>query len=407
MGVIGRNVTSLGIVVLVGSSALLALGQAGCAAAPRVAVGVSSTRSVDLAPPRVSRPAHPRPYLVPAGALLVSSSPQLVAALANGRRETIVLAPGVYDNRRPFSDRDGDRLYAAQLGRAVFKAGMVLGSNTGPPGASIRGLTFDVVDRSKTLEGAIVHVWGSASDASVQDTRLYGNGRVDSGLLVRQADGFVGRRIVAEGFRSYGVVVDPNRLDYRTRAPFSLADLTISRVRRPVLGSSNGRAEACLWLGSPGTARRISVRRCGITGIWTGTATRGSRVADVTIDRVPVGIYVEHYTNGTTFRRLRVGPDVGRGVNAEWSNVALGQKPASSGNVIQDAYFRTKHVGVYLDQGTTRTVVRRCVFVGQAWAAIGDYLGVGNTYYENDFGGIPAGAVPVSHDHDPAGRGGP
>ena len=58
-------------------------------------------------------------------------------------------------------------------------------------------------------------------------------------------------------------------------------------------------------------------------------------------------------------------------------------------------------MGVYLDQGTTRTLVRRCVFVGQAWAAIGDYLGQGNGYYENDFSGIRAGAVAVSHDHVP------
>ena len=65
-------------------------------------------------------------------------------------------------------------------------------------------------------------------------------------------------------------------LNYRTHAPFALSDLTISRVRRPLRGSSNGRAEACLWLGSPGSAKRVSVRRCGITGIWTGTATRGS-----------------------------------------------------------------------------------------------------------------------------------
>jgi len=40
--------------------------------------------------------------------------------------------------------------------------------------------------------------------------------------------------------------------------------------------------------------------------------------------------------------------------------------------------------------------VRRNVFVGQWWAAIGDYLGTGNAYYENDYSGIGAGAVPVS-----------
>ena len=51
--------------------------------------------------------------------------------------------------------------------------------------------------RRRRCNGAIVHVWGSASHASVRDTRLDGNRRVETGLLVRQAQGFVGRRIVA------------------------------------------------------------------------------------------------------------------------------------------------------------------------------------------------------------------
>jgi hypothetical protein len=403
----GRSVTSLGIALVAAAAGLFAATQAGCGAdEPESAAVPASTASVNVAPPRVRQPVRPRPYTVPVDALVVSSSPDLAAALSNGRREAIVLAPGVYDNPRPFVDRDGDRLYAALPGRAVLKAGVVLGANAGPPGASIRGLTFNVRDRAKTLHGAIVHVWGSASHASVLDTRFYGHGRVETALLVRQPLGFVARRIVAEGFRSYGVLVDPNNLHYRTRAPFALSDLTISRVRRPLRGSSNGRAEACLWLGSPGTAKRVSVRRCGITGIWTGTATHGSRVVDATIDQSRVGIYIEHYTTGTTFNRLRIGPDVNRGVNAEWSNLAAGRKPASSDNVIENADLRTTHVGVYLDEGTTHTAVRRSVFVGQGWAGIGDYLGRDNTYYGNDFDAIGPTAVAVTHDHDTGGTGG-
>ena len=78
-------------------------------------------------------------------------------------------------------------------------------------------------------------------------------------------------------------------------------------------------------------------------------------------------------------------------------------KPASTDNVLEDGYLQTAHVGVYLDRGTTRTTIRHCVFVGQSWAAIGDYQGVGNRYYDNNFDGIAAGAVPVSYDHDSAG----
>jgi hypothetical protein len=143
-----------------------------------------------------------------------------------------------------------------------------------------------------------------------------------------------------------------------------------------------------------------------VTGVWTGTATRGSSIQDVAVDRTRVGIYIEHYTTGTTFRRLRIGPHVSRGVNAEWANWRLGGKPASVDNVIEDALVETGRVGVYLDQGTTRTVVRRCTFVGQAWAAIGDYRGVGNRYYDNDFTRIAGGATPVSLEHDTGGRGG-
>jgi hypothetical protein len=403
----GRSVTSLGIALVVAAAGLFAATQAGCGADdPESAAVPADTTSTHVAAPHVRQPAHPRPYAVPAGAVLVSSATDLAAALANGTREVIVLAPGVYDNPQPFVDRDGDRLYAARLGRAVLKAGVVLGANAGAPGASIRGLTFNVRDPRKTLHGAIVHVWGSASHASVLDTRFYGHGRVNTGLLVRQPLGFVARRIVAEGFRSYGVLVDPNNLHYRTSAPFALSDLIISRVRRPLRGSSNGRAEACLWLGSTGTAKRVIVRRCGITGIWTGTAMHGSRVVDATINRTPVGVYIEHYTTGTTFNRLRVGPDVDRGVNAEWSNLAAGRKPASSDNVIEGAYLQTRHVGVYLDEGTTRTVVRHSVFVGQGWAGIGDYLGRDNTYYVNDFDAIGPTAVAVTHDHDTGGTGG-
>jgi len=401
------DVTSPKILTVVACVLALGVGGAGCASGQRgpARAATTSTTSVQVTPTPVQKPVAPSRYRVPRGALRISSSAQFVAALGDRRRETIVLAPGVYDNPRPFSDRDGDRIYASRLGRAVLRAGIVLGSNNGPPGALIRGLTFSVADPAKTLDGAIVHVWGSAAFAAVLDTRLDGHGVVDAGLVVRQPNGFVGKRVVARRFRSYGVLVDPNDTGYQAKTPFSLRDLTISRVSRPVPGSSDGRAEACLWIGSPGHVRRVSVSRCAISGIWTGTATHGSRILDASIQRARVGIYIEHFTTDTTFQFLQVGPGVSRGVNAEWANHAAGGKPASVDNVIQDALFRTGHVGIYLDQGTTRTLVRDCKFVGQQWAAIGDYRGVDNEYYDNDFDRIAPGAVGVSYEHDPGGGG--
>ena len=112
-----------------------------------------------------------------------------------------------------------------------------------------------------------------------------------------------------------------------------------------------------------------------------------------------VGVYLEHFTTRARFQRLRIGPNVSRGINAEWANPDRGGRPASMHNVIQDSYFETTLVGVYLDEGTTRTSIRRSKFVGQTWAAIGDYRGVDNQYDLNDFSEIAPGAVPVSFDH--------
>jgi hypothetical protein len=360
--------------------------------------------STPLPAVRVRRPAAPASYRVPKDAVRVSTSAELVSALARRDREDIVLAAGVYDHAGPFSNGHGHRLYAARLGRAVLRAGIVLGANDGPGGPLLRGLRFDVAHREKTLHGAIVHVWGSARNARVLDAWLDGNGIVDSGVTVRQPEGFVARRIVASGFRSYGVLVDPNELHYTAHSPYALSDLNLLQVARPVPGTSDGTAEACLWLGSRGTVRRVSVRRCALIGVWTGTANHGSLVEDVTIDRTQVGVYLEHFTSRTTFRRLRIGPNVSRGMNAEWANPGRGGRPASKDNVIRDSYFATVLVGVYLDEGTTRTSIVRSKFDGQKWAAIGDYRGIDNRYEANDFSGIAPDAVAVSTEHIKRGK---
>jgi hypothetical protein len=344
-------------------------------------------------------PNAPAPYQVPGGAVRVSSSAQLVRALASSHTTSIALADGVYDHGEPFYDQHGHRLYAAHLGKAVLRAGIVLGAHRGGSFPVLRGLRFDVRSLAKTLYGGIVHVWGSASSAHILDTRLRGHGIVDAGVVVRQPEGFVARRVVASGFRSYGVLVDPDDPEYRARRPFLLEDVAVTRVARPHRGSSNGTAEACFWLGSTGVVRRASARRCGLVGVWTGSANTGSLLEDVTIDRAGVGVYLEHFTTNSTFRRLRVGPHVSRGVNAEWADPAWGAKPASVDNIFQDSDFDTSLVGVYLDAGTTRTSVLRSTFTGQSWAGIGNFLGVDNRFEGNAFKRLQPGAVPISPGH--------
>jgi hypothetical protein len=145
--------------------------------------------------------------------------------------------------------------------------------------------------------------------------------------------------------------------------------------------------------------RRVRVRSCAWTGLWTGTSTQRALVDRLDVDRAPTGVYVEHFTHESMFRRLRVGRDVRVGLTAEWADPAWERRPASVGNVIEFSRFESHLVGVYLDEGTTRTTVRRSTFANQSWAAIGDYRGKGNAFDGNDYSRVDAGAAEVRRDH--------
>ena len=348
----------------------------------------------------VVRPTPPSSYETPRGAIHVATSAELRSALLRTQPTDILLADGVYDGTAPFLNPNGHRLYAARIGRVVLRAGLSLGANAGPPGASVQGLVFDVRAAEKTVDGAEILVWGTAKDAAVLDVSLRGNRVVRAGLVVRQPEGFQGARIVARDFTDYGVLVDANdpaltRLDQ----PFQLTDVSIAGVTRPVPGSSDGTGEACVWIGNPGVVRRVHVRRCAWSGLWTGTAATDALFDQIDVDETPTGVYIEHFTRRSTFQHVRVGEDVRVGILAEWAAPAWGRRPASVENVIQDGWIGASVAGVYLDEGTTRTVVRRMTFVNQRWAAIGDYRGIDNAFSGNDYDGILSGAVDVTRQH--------
>jgi hypothetical protein len=350
--------------------------------------------------PDLVRPLPPSPYKVPAGALRVTTSAQLVQALRRTRPTTIVLADGVYGGTGPFLNSHGHRLYARRLGRAVMRVGLSLGGNEGRSGGLVRGLVFDVRDPAKTAEGAEIMVWGTATRARVLDVILRGNGVVPSGLVVREPEGFVAARLVAREFTDYGVLIDANE-PARTKLeqPFRLADVDVAEVARALAGSSDGRAEACVWVGNPGVVERVRARRCAWTGLWTGTATSDAVFDRIDVDRTPTGVYVEHFTRSSRFQRLEIGSEVRIGLLTEWADPASDGRAASLDNVIEDSWFASRLAGVYLDAGTTRTTVRRSTFVNQRWAAIGDYQGNENTFYGNDYEGIAGGASEISDQH--------
>jgi hypothetical protein len=380
---------------------LLLLGLVAAAAALAVSRGgeKEAARRVDRIPGDVS-PTPPSPYEVPTSAVSVGTSGELRRALQRPRPTDIVLADGIYDSPTPFLNSQGHRLYAARLGGATLRAGLSLGAGTGPAGGAVQGLVFDVHDEKRTVEGAAIAVWGAAKDVAVLDIVLRGNREIRAGLVVRQPDGFRGERLVARDFTDYGVVVDANDPALtRLARPFQLSDIRVAGVARPVPGSSNGTAEACVWVGNPGVVLRVHARQCAWTGLWTGTAATEALFDRIDVDETPTGVYIEHFTHRSTFKHVQVGADVRVGVLAEWAAPAWGRRPASVGNVIQDSWIGASVAGVYLDDGTTRTTVRRTTFANQRWAAIGDYRGIDNSYYGNNYVAIAPGADEVTQEH--------
>jgi hypothetical protein len=264
----------------------------------------------------------------------------------------------------------------------------------------VRGLTIDVNRRTRTVEGAAIAVWGTGSGVRILDTTLRGNGVMRAGISARRPDGLKVKRVVVRGFTDFGILVDANDPRRGVLAdPFRIEDVDVARVGRADPGASRGRAEACVWIGNTGVVRRVHARSCAWSGVWTGTAAQGARVEDVDVDRARTGVYVEHFTRDSTFQRLRVGPRVRTGLIAEWAAPEWGDRPASVDNLIERSRSESRLVGVYLDEGTTRTTVRESAFANQTWAAIGNYRGNGNVLESNDFRGIAPGARPVREDH--------
>src|SRR5207253_657287 len=234
-----------------------------------------------------------------------------------------------------------------------------------------------------SLLNSIIHVWGSGGRGThIMDTTFNGNNSVGQSILARQPEGLVVQRVRVRNFRSNGLTVDANVQDMVMTTPVLLEDVDVANVSFAVPKSSNGTAEACVWIGNTATVRRLLLRYCAWMGLWTGTADAGSLHEDLDIDTSPVGVYIEHFTTASTFQRMDIGPAVRTGVVCEWADPGWGSRPACTDNVIQDSTIASSRIGVVLDEGTTRTTVRRVKFIGQAVSGILDYRGVNNAYYD-------------------------
>lgn len=357
----------------------------------------------------VASPQPPGGYVVPGNAVAVSTSAQLTAELGKSAH-IIVLRDGVYSATTPFTVSKAHQIYAEHVGGAVLTAGLKISI----AGVTIQGLSFNVTNKS-----AAVFPWGNSADdssvielqaSSTKNTKLLdltinGNSVVGTAIAARQPEGLQIQRVVASGFLSYGLYADADRFNLAVANAPALSDLNLSNVSRATPKISDGTAEACLWVGYAAKVDRVKVRNCAWMGVWTGTSAKNVTMSDIDIDaiRYGVGIYAEHFTTNSLFQRIDVGPGTILGVECEWADPAWQRKPACDGVVFQDATFRSSCAGVWLDEGTKTSTVRRSTFVGQSVAGVVTTRTKGSMYDAsgNDYSQLMPGAKTVAELDNP------
>ena len=365
-------------------------------------------------PTTVAAPIAPSTYAVPSGAVVVSSSAQLVSALSGSTANDIVLADGTYDSSSYFTDSNGSRLFAQHLGGAVLTAGLVVGGNSGPGGAVVQGLAFDVSSAAKTLQGSELITWGPAgSNLHVLDTTFAGHGVVPIGLNGYNPAGLVAQRLTFANLTDEGLRASDNAtvaLGAVTPSISSISDISVNGVTRSTPGASNGTAEAGIWIGHPVTngVHRIRIRNVSSSGIETVNNAWNTTFTDLDIDMsgpnayAGVAVYIEHFGYNLVFNRFQIrGSRVG--ITAEWNDPAWGSVAASHNTVVENGTIDAAgwtlpgHTcGIFLDQGTESTTASGVTFANQNFAAIDAFNTVGtNSFTNNTYGSV----TPISTAH--------
>lgn len=365
----------------------------------------------------VAAPSAPAAYSLPAGATYVRSTAEFLNALRQPTRD-IVLADGAYDNPEPFYNTNDHRIYAERVGGAVLHAGIVMGGNFGAGGGLIRGVRFDVASPAKTLGGGIVHVWGRGGvNTQVLDCTFRGNRSIPYGLLVYNPSGVEARRLEFYGFTDVALRASNNTLiayGGQTSRLAAISDILVDGVTRSVPGSSNGTAEAGLWIGHPVVqgVRRVKIRNVSWSGLETVNNSWETVFSDLDIDMsgpsqsAGVAVYMEHFNFYNVFENFRItGAKVG--FAGEWADPSWGGKPGANYVTIREGSVDTagstlpgNQAGVYLDEGSHSTTVTNVRFLNQNWAGIGAYRNSGTAELaRNDFSQIASTAAPIRYAH--------
>jgi hypothetical protein len=383
-----------------------------------VLIALFGSPAVSAAQPSRSGPTPtkpPMPYALPHGATVVRTAAGLTRALAAPGPRSIVLADGIYDGSQPFENRRGDRIYAQHLRKAILTAGMIVGGD-GAGGARLQGLAFNLNDPSKAADNGIVYAWGrSADDLEVLDCAFYGNRRIDVGLYALNPQGLDAERLIFIGFTGVALRASNNiPVAYHAPTPTldRIADIRINGVSRPSPGSSNGTAEAGLWIGHPvrNGVQRIRVRNVSLSGIETVNDSWDTRFSDLDVDMSgssalsSVGIYMEHMSLHDTFANFRIA-GARFGFNGEWNYGTPGDAAAHN-TTIKDGLIDASGwhgtggtVGVNLDEGTESTSVSNVAFRRQSFAGIVAYRNEGTNRFNDNTFALAKGAQAVTPDH--------
>lgn len=430
-GVAGYTVYRNGAAV--GTSSTLAYSDTGLAAGTSYtytvdaydAAGNHSTVSVPAAAETrsdasyaVAAPIPPSPYTVPAGAIRVTNTAELLTALSNNTNANIVLADGTYDHNTYFRACD-NKLWSENLLGATLTAGVEFGGNwCAAGGGELHGITFDVATDTKTLHSAIVHAWGAGpGNITIQDSVFRGNWTLWHGLLLYLVENNVIERNEFYHFRDTAVRISntayTGHIAYGepVKAMRHISDIYVDGVSRATPGESNGTGEMGLWVGNPVTngVERIKVRNVSWTGINVIDNPRDTVFRDLDIDMngqfiaAAVPVYLEHWSYYNEFSNFWLRGK--HGFVCEWDDPAWGGTPGCRNNLIHSGVIDgvgnwSNSIGINLDQGTYSTTVRHVRFVGQAKAAINlnNVAGV-NDFTDNDFTGILPGALPIKYGH--------
>lgn len=168
--------------------------------------------------------------------------------------------------------------------------------------------------------------------------------------------------------------------ELETTALTTISDCSATDVRQPQPGKMGGTGEANFWIGNTTRASRLYAARTGWMGMFTGSKCHNSILEDITIEDVPVGIYIEHVTHDTVFRRFRIsgvrdqavagGTEPGgilaaRAISVEWWYGGQGSYNLTfeDGDIYCPAGADPR-CGLYVGPGTYGVVVRRCRFWG-------------------------------------------